>query len=60
MAGSTAAGARVDVQALASGLGGAQGGVFGAICVMPLEMVVAKRASDDKRSSAQIRAANTV
>ena len=43
-----------QVTALASGLGGAQGGVFGAICVMPLEMVVAKRASGDPRSTLRI------
>lgn len=46
--------------ALASGLGGAQGGVVGAICVMPLEMVVAKRASGDTRSTLQILAAVVV
>ena len=51
------AAATARVSALASGLGGAQGGVLGAICVMPLEMVVAKRASGDGRSTVQILAA---
>jgi hypothetical protein len=35
------------VEALASGLGAAQGGVFGAIVVMPLDMVASKQACGD-------------
>lgn len=44
------------VEAMASGLGAAQGGVFGAIVVMPLDMVASKQACGDgasQRSLAQ-------
>ena len=44
------------LEAAASGLGAAQGGIVGAIVVMPLEMVVAKRATGDNRCTIQILA----
>ena len=43
-------GASARVEAMASGLGAAQGGVFGAIVVMPLDMVASKQACGDGAS----------
>eukprot|EP01043_Picozoa_sp_COSAG02_P060940 COSAG02_NODE_8073_length_2720_cov_12.818008_1_plen_84_part_00 len=42
--------ASARVEAMASGLGAAQGGVFGAIVVMPLDMVASKQACGDGAS----------
>jgi hypothetical protein len=42
------------IDALASGLGAAQGGILGSIVVMPLDMVASKQACGDERKAGQI------
>lgn len=42
------------VEALAAGLGAAQGGMLGAIVVMPLDMIASKQACGDERGALQI------